>query len=160
MNLWPPFLVNGVHVTRISEDWSELTVRLRLHFWNRNYVGTHFGGNLFAMADPMWMLMAMNRMGRQYYVWDKAAEIEFVAPAREDVFACFSLDSATVEELRAQAADGSRVLRWFDVELKSAAGEVVARVRKQLYVRLKPDRRPANNAAQPTTPTETSTNRR
>lgn len=159
MNLWPPFLVNGVHVTRISEDWSELTVRLRLHFWNRNYVGTHFGGNLFAMADPMWMLMAMHRLGRQYYVWDRAAEIEFVAPAREDVFAHFCLDSAAVEELRAQAADGSRVLRWFDVELKSAAGEIVARIRKQLYVRLKPDRRPANNAAQPTTSTETSTNR-
>jgi acyl-coenzyme A thioesterase PaaI-like protein len=144
MNLWPPFLVNGVHVTRISEDWGELSVRLRLHFWNRNYVGTHFGGNLFAMADPMWMLMAMHRLGHQYYVWDKAAEIEFVAAARGDVFAHFSLDSATVEELRAQAADGSRVLRWFDVELKSAAGEVVARMRKQLYVRLKPDRRPGN----------------
>jgi acyl-coenzyme A thioesterase PaaI-like protein len=150
MNLWPPFLLNGIHVTRISEDWSELSVRLRLHFWNRNYVGTHFGGNLFAMADPMWMLMAMHRLGTQYYVWDKAAEIEFVAPAREDVFAHFLLDSATVGELRMQAADGSRVLRWFDVELKTAAGEVVARVRKQLYVRLKPDRRPANNTVQPT----------
>jgi acyl-coenzyme A thioesterase PaaI-like protein len=150
MNLWPPFLLNGIHVTRISEDWSELSARLRLHFWNRNYVGTHFGGNLFAMADPMWMLMAMHRLGTQYYVWDKAAEIEFVAPAREDVFAHFLLDSATVGELRMQAADGNRVLRWFDVELKTAAAEVVARVRKQLYVRLKPDRRPANNTVQPT----------
>jgi acyl-coenzyme A thioesterase PaaI-like protein len=146
MNLWPPFLLNGIHVTRISEDWGELTVRLRLHFWNRNYVGTHFGGNLFAMADPMWMLMAMHRLGKPYYVWDKAAEIEFVAPARGDVFADFSLGPAIVEELRAQAADGSRVLRWFDVELQTAAGEVVARVRKQLYVRLKPDHRPANHA--------------
>jgi len=142
VNLWPPFLINGIHVIAIADDWATLAVRLRLHVWNRNYVGTQFGGNLFAMADPMWMLMLMHRLGRHYYVWDKAGEIEFVAPAREDVYAHFSLDPAIVDALRAEAADGKKVLRWFEVELKTAAGAVVARVRKQVYVRLKPERRP------------------
>ncbi len=141
INLWPPFLINGIHVTSIAQDWSNLTVRLRLHFWNRNYVGTHFGGNLFSMADPMWMLMAMHRLGRSYYVWDTAGEIAFLAPARETVFANFSMDDAAIEELRTQAAGGEKVLRWFETELKTAAGTVVARVRKQIYVRLKPDHR-------------------
>ena len=141
MNLWPPFAFNGIHVTAIAADWSTLTVRLRLHFWNRNYVGTQFGGNLFAMSDPMWMLMILHRLGEHYYVWDKAAAIEFVAPAREDVYAHFLLDQSTVDELRAETADGEKVLRWFDVDLKTKTGAVVARVRKQVYVRLKPERR-------------------
>ncbi len=47
-----------------------------------------------------------------------------------------------LDELREAAADGSKVLRWFDTEVLDASGELVARVRKQLYVRLKRDRRP------------------
>jgi hypothetical protein len=94
------------------------------------------------MADPMWMLILLHCLGARYYVWDQAAEITFVAPARTTVYADFVLEPAVLDELRAAAAGGVKVLRWFDVDLKTASGEVVARVRKQLYVRLKPDHRP------------------
>jgi len=147
INLWPPFLVNSVRVLELAEDWSHATVRLRLRFWNRNYVGTLFGGNLFAMADPWWMLMAIHRLGNAYLVWDRCGEIEFVAPGKADVYARFVMDEKTVNELRAAAAEGAKVLRWFETELKQADGTVVARVRKQLYVRLKPAHRPVVTAA-------------
>jgi acyl-coenzyme A thioesterase PaaI-like protein len=143
MNLWPPFLFNGIRVKHIAPDWSTVSVQLRLRFWNRNYVRTQFGGNLFSMTDPMWMIMVMHSLGRNYYVWDKSATIEFVAPAKEDVFAHFVLSPSVLDELRSAAADGSKVLPWFEVDVKTAAGAVVARVRKQLYVRLKPEHRPA-----------------
>jgi acyl-coenzyme A thioesterase PaaI-like protein len=143
VNLWPPFLFNSIHIVTLADDWSQTVVRLRLRFWNRNYVGTHFGGNLFAMSDPWWMLMTMHRLGRKYLVWDKTGTIDFVAPGKGDVYARFDLDERTVEQLRAAAADGSRVLHWFETELKAADGTVVARVRKQIYVRLKPAERPA-----------------
>jgi acyl-coenzyme A thioesterase PaaI-like protein len=138
MNLWPPFLCNGIRVLQIEDDWTEARVVLRRRPWNRNYVGSQFGGNLFAMTDPFWMLLAMHRLGADYYVWDKAAEIEFVAPAREHVYAQFHLDGETIAALRAEAASGEKVLRWFDTEVRAAGGDLVARVRKQLYVRLKP----------------------
>ena len=138
LNLWPPFLVNAIRLQSLSADWSEAKVVLRLRPWNRNYVRSQFGGNLFAMVDPFWMLLAMHQLGRDYYVWDKAGTIDFVAPGREDVYARFHLDDATVAELRAAAAGGGKVLRWFDTDVVTASGEVVARVRKQIYVRLKP----------------------
>jgi acyl-coenzyme A thioesterase PaaI-like protein len=142
VNLWPPFLFNSIRVTQLAEDWSTATVRLRLRFWNRNYVGTQFGGNLFAMTDPFWMLLAMHRLGSKYLVWDKAATIDFIAPGKGDVYARFVLEESAVEEMRAAAADGSKVLRWFEVDVKAADGTLIARVRKQLYVRLKPAQRP------------------
>ncbi|HEX6613536.1 MAG TPA: DUF4442 domain-containing protein [Rhodanobacteraceae bacterium] len=138
MNLWPPFLCNGIRVLHIADDWTQARVALRLRPWNRNYVGSQFGGNLFAMTDPFWMLLALQRLGGDYYVWDKAAEIEFIAPARGHVYAEFRLDDQTVAALRAEAASGGKVLRWFDTDIVTAGGERVAHVRKQLYVRLKP----------------------
>ncbi len=137
MNCWPPFFFNSIAVTEIADDWSRIRVRLRRRPWNRNYVGTHFGGNLFAMADPFWMLIVMHRLGSDYVVWDKQASIEFVAPGRGDVFANFEVDEEMLEGLRRDAAGGAKVLRWFTVEIVNTQGERIARVRKQLYVRHK-----------------------
>lgn len=138
LNLWPPFLFNSIRVLKVSDDWGEARVVLRLRPWNRNYVRTQFGGNLFAMTDPFWMLLVMHQLGSDYLVWDKAGAIDFVAPGREDVYAHFKLEPTVVEELRAAAADGGKVLRWFETDVATASGEVIARVRKQVYVRLKP----------------------
>jgi acyl-coenzyme A thioesterase PaaI-like protein len=143
LNWWPPFLFNSIRVQYVSDDWTEAQVVLRLRPWNRNYVRTQFGGNLFAMVDPFWMLLVMHQLGHEHYVWDKAGAIDFVAPGREDVFAHFKLEPAAVDELRAAAAGGDKVLRWFETEVKTAAGEVIAIVRKQIYVRLKPKARRA-----------------
>ena len=141
LNLWPPFLCNSIRVQNLSDDYTEAQVVLRLRPWNRNYVRTQFGGNLFAMTDPFWMLLVMHQLGGDYLVWDKAGAIDFVAPGRSDVHAHFRLQPGVVDELRAAAADGSKVLRWFETEVTTAEGEVIARVRKQLYVRLKQTRR-------------------
>jgi acyl-coenzyme A thioesterase PaaI-like protein len=135
--LWPPFLAAGIRVLSVSPDWRHVRVRLRRHFFNANYVGTHFGGSLFAVTDPVWMMMVMENLGRDYVVWDKAAEIEFVAALKDEVFAEFRLDPAVLDELRAAAAGGDKVLRWFEVEVRTTSGVLAARVRKQVYVRLK-----------------------
>jgi acyl-coenzyme A thioesterase PaaI-like protein len=137
LNIWPPFLFSGIHVEALSDDWRYARVRLKLTWYNRNYVRTHFGGALFAMADPFWMIMTMEALPHEYIVWDKAGAIDFVAPGREDVFAEFLLDDAILDELRTATAGGEKYLRWFEVDVKTARGEVVARVRKQLHVRRK-----------------------
>ncbi|KAF1692700.1 DUF4442 domain-containing protein [Pseudoxanthomonas koreensis] len=147
MNLWPPFLFSGIHVASISPDWRHARVELRMRPWNRNYVKTHFGGSLFAMADPFWMLLLMHRLGRDYYVWDQSGAIDFVKPGRGTVATTFTVGDALLEEIRAATADGAKYLHWFENEVLDADGEVVARVRKQVYVRRKPERRPAQGAA-------------
>jgi len=137
MNIWPPFLFAGIRVLDISADWRHARVLLRRHWYNRNYVGTHFGGSLFAMTDPFWMVLTLQCLGGDYIVWDKAAEIEFVAPGKNDVFAQFDIDDDALEEIRTATANGDKYLRWFETDVKTAQGEVIARVRKQLYVRRK-----------------------
>lgn len=137
LNIWPPFVFSGVHVNTISSDWRQADIELRLRPWNRNYVGTHFGGSLFSMTDPFWMIMVMRCLGSDYIVWDKAADIEFVKPGRGTVHARFEVDEQALEEIRRATAGGEKYLRWFPVDVVDAEGDVVARVRKQLYVRRK-----------------------
>ena len=140
LNIWPPFLFTGIRVMEIGADWRSARVRLRMHAWNRNAVGTHFGGSLFAMCDPFWMLLVMDALVPDYIVWDKAGDIEFVKPGKGTVEAVFQLDEAALDELRAATAGGEKTLRWFENTVTDAEGEVVARVRKQLYVRRKAGR--------------------
>ena len=143
MNLWPPFLFSGIRVLELGADWRHARVALRKRWYNGNYVGVHFGGSLFAMTDPFWMLLLMRLLGREYYVWDQSGAIDFLKPGRGTVSARFDIDDAVLAEIRQATAGGAKYLHWFENEVVDAGGEVVARVRKQVYVRRKPDRRPA-----------------
>ncbi len=138
LNLWPPFLAASVHVDRISPDFREFDVSLRMRPWSRNYVGTQFGGSLFAMCDPWWMLGALRCLGDEYIVWDKAGEIDFVSPGRTDVRTSIRITDELLDEIRAATADGSKYLVWCDNDVVAEDGTLVARYRKQLYVRRKP----------------------
>ena len=142
MNLWPPFWAAGIRVRHIADDYSEVRVRMKLHWFNRNYVKTHFGGSLFAMVDPFYMLMYMNRIGKEYVVWDKAASIEFVRPGRGTVSARFVLDEGMLARAREEAADGSPALIDHWIEIVDEEGKTVARSVRTLYFRLKPRYRP------------------
>jgi acyl-coenzyme A thioesterase PaaI-like protein len=140
----PPFLGAGIRVKSMADDFRDVTVELRLGRLNRNYVGTHFGGSLYAMTDPFFAIMLMHNLGGDYLVWDKSGSIEYVAPGRGMVRARFVLTEQRVAEIRAQAAGGEKVLPEFQVEVRHSKDDsLVALVRKTLYVRLKPRHRPA-----------------
>ena len=138
MNCWPPFLGAGIRVKRIAPDWSEVDVEMRLTWYNRNYVRTHFGGSLYTMTDPFHMIMTLHRLGPGYIVWDKAGSVEYVAPGRGTVLAGIRISSEQIDDIRQRAANGDKVLPEFAADVVGADGKVVARVRKTLYVRLKP----------------------
>ena len=146
-NFWPPFLFAGIHVTRMSADWREARVELRMRPWTKNYVGTHFGGSLFSMTDPFWMILVKECLGNDYIVWDKAAEIEFVKPGKGTVHASFKVEDSVLDEIRTATANGDKALRWLPVEVIDRQGDVVAKIRKQIYVRRKPHKRPAQGGA-------------
>ncbi len=138
INLWPPFLCSGIQIRRISNDYREVEVVLKQHWYNSNYVGVHFGGSLFAMTDGLHMIMLIRLLGHDYYVWDQRASIEYIKPGRGTVKAWFRLDDATLATIREKTAGGEKYLPEFQVEITDASGEVVARVQKTLYVRRKP----------------------
>jgi len=137
INFWPPYLGSGIKVIHISPDVRSIEVRMDLKFWNRNYVGVHFGGSLYAMTDPFFMLMMMENLGSEYIVWDKAATIRFKKPGKGRVYAKFSLAQEDIDSVKAAADNGPKAEPIFTVSVLDGAGDVVAEVEKTLYVRRK-----------------------
>ncbi|WP_420645409.1 DUF4442 domain-containing protein [Candidatus Leptofilum sp.] len=137
LNIYPPYLGAGVRVTTISDDWKELHVTMLLRWYNRNFVGTHFGGSLYSMIDPHLMLLLMQLLGKEYMVWDKAAEIEFIKPGQGKVTSTIRISDDVLEEIRQNTANGEKYFPTFIVEIKDADGELVAKVKKTIYVRKK-----------------------
>jgi len=136
-NLWPPLMGAGIRITRIQPDWKEVDVEMKLRRWNANYVGTHYGGSLYSMTDPFYMVMFIEILGRDYIVWDKSAMIRFRRPGRSTVHAHFRITEEQVDEIREALKMEEKIDREFSVEVKSSDGETIAEVKKLLQFRKK-----------------------
>src|ERR1700733_15248710 len=137
INLWPPFLGAGIRVKRIAPDMKAVDVEMKLRFWNANYVGTQFGGSLFAMTDAFYMLMLMANLGEDYVVWDKAATIRYRKPGRGTVRAEFRLSDSQIDDIREKLKTLPKYEPVFAVEVRDECGIVIAEVEKLLHVRRK-----------------------
>lgn len=136
LTLYPPYILAGIVCTHISDDYREIDVELRMHPWNRNFVGTHFGGSLFSMTDPFYMLMLLRILGKQAVVWDKAATIRFRRPGKGTVRCAFRIDPERLDAIRARLdASDAPFDEVFQVQVLDAQDRVVAEVDKTLYLR-------------------------
>jgi len=135
LNWYPCYRGTGGKVTFIAEDWSEMRVRLKLNWRTRNYVGTIYGGSLYACVDPHFMFMLMHRLGPEYTVWDKAASIRFRRPGRTALTAVCRMPDAEVAEVQRLLESEPKVDRTYNVDLVDAGGVVHATVEKVVNIR-------------------------
>lgn len=136
-NFFPAYRGTGARITYIDRDFREVRIRLPLSWRTKNYVGTIFGGSMYAAVDPIYMVMLLRRLGSGYEVWDKAASIRFRRPGRDTLYATFRLEDEEVEAIRAAIEARDRVDRRYDVNLVDGAGVLHAEVEKVVHVRRK-----------------------
>lgn len=137
INFWPPFFFTGIRVVQKSPDLRHITVKLKLRFWNKNYVGTQYGGSIYSMADAFYMLMLINNLGRDYIVWDKGATIRFMKPGKTDLIAEFDISQEDLEEIKAEVEAKDKMDWHRKVEIRDKEGVVVAEVDKIVYIKKK-----------------------
>lgn len=135
INFYPPLLGAGIRSHPIDERTVE--VEMKLNIFNRNIVGVHFGGSLYAMCDPWFMLILMRLLGDSYIVWDKAASIQFRRPGRGTVKARFHIPKEREEQIRSEADQHTKIEPTFLVDVVDEEGQIIAQVEKLLYVRKK-----------------------
>lgn len=140
LNIYPPYFGAGIKIEYISDDWRELTVSLKVRWYNRNYFGTHFGGSLYSMIDPHIALLLSQILGKGYVIWDKAADIDFIKATTERVSATIKIEEHFLEEIRRATADGNKYLPQMTIEIVDNNNTLIAKVDKTLYVRKKPSK--------------------
>jgi acyl-coenzyme A thioesterase PaaI-like protein len=134
-NLFPAYRGTGARITYIAADWREVCIALPLSWRTRNYVGTIFGGSMYASIDPIYMIMLIKALGRDYVVWDKSATIHYLKPGMRALKARFVLDDAELEAIRQTLATERAITRDYEVRLTDPDGEIVASCRKTIYIR-------------------------
>lgn len=133
-NVFPAYRGSGGRVTYIAHDFREMRVKIPLNWRTRNYVGTIYGGSMYAAIDPIYMLMLIKNLGPDYVVWDRAAKIRFRKPGKDTLYAHFLLSEEELDEIRVLAGTKKSVDRVYQVPLKDKNGKVHAEIEKTLYI--------------------------
>ncbi len=133
-NLFPAIRGTGVWVSFISEDWRELHIRLPLSWRTRNYVGTIFGGSIYASTDPFYMLQLMKILGKEYVVWDKSANIKFKKPIKKTVYTRFLITDKILDEIKENVKKKGSYTIDLPVLLQDKEEVVYAEIMKTIYI--------------------------
>jgi len=136
-NLFPVYRRTGARITYFSGDWREIHIKLPLNWKTRNYVGTIFGGSMYAAVDPMYMVMFINLLGPEYIVWDKAASIKFKQPGCSTLRAKFKILKAELTFIRKTLKEQNKLDHTYRIELIDEDGAVCAVVNKTLHFKKK-----------------------
>lgn len=134
LNLAPCIRGGGGRVTYLSEDFTELRVRLPLSWRTRNLVGTIYGGSLYASTDPFFMLMLTEILGKDFVIWDKGCMIRFKRPARTTVFAEFRITPEMLADVREKVRARNEADFTWTIQYKDQSGIVYTEFDKVIYV--------------------------
>ncbi len=134
MNWYPMYFGTGGKILFWSSDSSELHVRLRLNLWTYNYVGTIFGGSMFAASDPFYMLMLDRALGPQYVVWDKSANIRFKKPGKTTLYAKYLLTDEDLAEIKSSVSEKGETNRNFVIQWMDKDKIVHAEIVRECYI--------------------------
>jgi len=137
INFYPPYIGAGISLISADSDFTRISVQLKMRWYNRNAVGTHFGGSLYSMCDPFYMFILMENLGKDYIVWDKAASIKFRKPGLKTVTATFEIPKDEIAEIKAYVDENGKGDFTFKTTVKNENGEIVSELEKVVYVRNK-----------------------
>ena len=137
INWYPPYIGAGIKLKKVNQDKTRMEVELRKTWFNKNLFGTHFGGSLYAMCDPFYVFIVHNYLGKGYIVWDKSAEIKFIKPDTGKVSAVFEISQEKLLQLKEEVDSAGKHTVFFETVIKNESDQLVAKVRKEIYMRKK-----------------------
>ncbi|MEO0570833.1 MAG: DUF4442 domain-containing protein [Bacteroidota bacterium] len=107
---WSPMYRRSTgRVNTVSKDLSHITIKIPLSWKNKNYVGTIFGGSMFASVDPIPMVQLINLLDDTYVVWDKSATIKFKRPAKETLYGEFTFSNDELRSIKSRVATENEI---------------------------------------------------
>ena len=135
---WPPFLASGISVKEFDLDQGYVVSQMKISRWNSNAFGTMYGGSLYSMCDPFYIFILAHKLGKGYYIWDIESNIKFLKATKDPVHARFEITEQEFSEIKTKADTGEKVTPVFKSKIFNTRGDLIAEVKKTLYVKAKP----------------------
>lgn len=136
-NMSPMYKRSCGKIIFASEDLHVVNIKIPLSYKNKNYVGSIFGGSLFAATDPIYMIQLMQILGKDFVVWDKKTNIKFKRPAYEHAFATFEFTTSEINEIRQKVEAENEVDYTKILHITDKNGTIFAELDKTLYISTK-----------------------
>ncbi len=134
-NILPVYRGTRAKLKFVSADWKEVHILLPLNYKTRNITGTVFGGSIYSSLDPIFMAMLIRLLDRnEYVVWDKAATVRFLRPARTDIRARCIITDEQLNEIIALVKEKNEIDYQFTVQYLDSNNVVCAEIGKTVYV--------------------------
>ncbi|WP_350285059.1 DUF4442 domain-containing protein [uncultured Croceitalea sp.] len=134
-NLSPMYRRSTARIMETSEDLMFVKIKLPISYKNRNYVNSIFGGSMFSAVDPIPMVQLINLLDSNYVVWDKAANIRFKKPAKENLYAEFIYTVEELEAIKTGVLKNKEIEIVKTTQLTNKRGNVVfCEVKKTIYI--------------------------
>lgn len=140
LNHYSPYKGAGIEIDNIDLKNYHVRIKMPLTLRNQNILGVHFGGSLYSMVDPFYMLILMHHLGPKYMVWDKAATINFLSPGRSTVYADVRLDLNEINHIKELTDNYQPIYRNYTLNIFDDSGLRIAEVQKTIYIRRKKSR--------------------
>jgi hypothetical protein len=136
-NFWPPFLGAGIKIDHVSNDRMHVKMLLKKRFWNRNIVGTQYGGSIYSMTDPIFMAMLLHHLQQDYIVWDKSASVRFRKPGKSNLTADFKLTHEDLEDIKKRLETEPKIDWERNISIFDNEQNLVAEISKVIHIRKK-----------------------
>ncbi|WP_240475165.1 DUF4442 domain-containing protein [Neotamlana sedimentorum] len=133
-NLNIPYRRSSGRVCFVSDDLQTIKIKIPLTYKNKNYIGTMFGGSMFAATDPIYMMQLITILGNNYVVWDKAGSIQFKRPVTKTVFANFIITNEFLKQIENDINKYNEKDYCLKVNLTDKDGVTYAEVERVIYI--------------------------
>ncbi len=100
-------------------------------------MGAQFGGALFTMGDPWFMMILVRYFGKEFKIWDKSATIHFRRRGRGTVKATFSMTEQQFAFIREKVSAEGKIHIILTTKIIDSEEEIVADIEKTIFIGLK-----------------------
>ena len=138
LNLWFPFLLNRIKILSISNDFTEMEVKLNHSFWNRNPNKSVWGGSIASVLDPFFPIMIKQillREGIRTDFFSKSINIDFIKQVQSNILFNFQITNSQINVAKKSLINTNKYEGWHTVKGIDVTGNLCVNGKVQVYLR-------------------------
>lgn len=134
LQLYPPFLLMGIKVVELEENWNLVRLKLPLTMLSKNMGDSMFGGYQAAVADPI-AALACARQFPGCDVWTRTLYVDFIRPGNSNLELLFEFDPELRQQISDELAQKGRSTPEFEYGLYREDGTLCSRIHCRVAIR-------------------------